>query len=460
MTIQPIFLLSDVLWFALLIGLTTFSVFVYRRPHLAKPWKKVFRNPLGLLSVTVLMAYMGVTTMDSLHYQWALPSHDDGPRHYASVVRSVLDAGLKPVADQWETTYSKPFASMSFQRTTMNTPEGMKSLYLPLRHSKSHGGGGLIYQYVIVSLLQGGGITLLLVMAAAVVSRIYKERTLSSTVKLLLQGNTYYGWRSWLFLCFLLSTMVLAVHNLCPYYHILGTDKIGMDVLYKALKSIRTGVLMGTLTTMIMLPFAIFFGVLAGYVGGWIDDVIQYVYITLSSIPAVLLIAAAIVSLDIYMTNHAALFTTIAGRADARLVALCAVLGLTSWTHLCRVLRGETLKLREMDYTQAAKVLGTQPLYIIAQHIVPNVMHIIVITVVLDFSALVLAEVVLTYVGVGVDPTMMSWGNMINTARMELAQDPVVWWPLCAAFIFMLGLVLSANVFADVVREAFDPKNT
>ncbi|MDO8705815.1 MAG: ABC transporter permease subunit, partial [Sulfuricaulis sp.] len=128
------------------------------------------------------------------------------------------------------------------------------------------------------------------------------------------------------------------------------------------------------------------------------------------------------------------------------------------WTSLCRLLRGETLKLREVDYIQAARALGSSHVAVMARHVLPNVMHIILITVVLDFSGLVLAEAVLSYVGVGVDPTMDSWGNMINSARLEMARAPIVWWSLAAAFVFMFGLVLSANLFSDAVRDAFDPR--
>ena len=158
------------------------------------------------------------------------------------------------------------------------------------------------------------------------------------------------------------------------------------------------------------------------------------------------------------MSNHPDLFSTMAQRADIRLLALCIILGITSWSGLCRVLRGETLKLREMDYTQAARALGVGEFKIILKHILPNVLHIVLIAVVLDFSMLVLAEAVLSYVGVGVDPTTLSWGNMINAARLELAREPIVWWPLLAAFIFMFTLVIAANLFADAVRDAFDPR--
>ena len=87
-------------------------------------------------------------------------------------------------------------------------------------------------------------------------------------------------------------------------------------------------------------------------------------------------------------------------------------------------------------------------------------MHIVLITAVLDFSGLVLAEAVLSYVGVGVDPTMNSWGNMINSARLEMAREPVVWWSLLSAFLLMFTLVLAANLFSDAVRDAFDPRTT
>ncbi|MGE3920791.1 MAG: ABC transporter permease [Gammaproteobacteria bacterium] len=255
-----------------------------------------------------------------------------------------------------------------------------------------------------------------------------------------------------------LALLTFFAHNISQDYYIFGTDKIGQEVFYAALKSIRTGLVLGTVTTLVVLPFALLLGAYAGYFGGLVDDVIQYVYTTLSSIPGVLLIAASVLALQIFIANHPSWFVTIAARADARLLALCFILGITSWTSLCRLLRGETLKLREMDYVHAAKALGVGHFKIILRHVLPNMMHIVLITVVLDFSGLVLAEAVLTYIGVGVDPSSYSWGNMINTARLELARDPVVWWPLLAAFCSMFLLVITTNLVADSVREAFDPR--
>jgi len=245
---------------------------------------------------------------------------------------------------------------------------------------------------------------------------------------------------------------------LCTRYHVLGTDKVGQDVLYLVLKSIRTGLVIGTVTTLVLLPFAITLGIMAGYFRGWVDDVVQYVYTTVSSIPSVLLIAAAVLLMQVYIDRNPDLFPTSAQRADLRLLFLCIILGLTSWTGLARLLRGEALKLRELEYIQAAQAFGARDAQIIGRHILPNVMHIVLISLVMEFSSLVLAEAVLSYVGVGVDPTMISFGTMINAARLEMSREPIVWWILIAEFVFMFTLVLAANLFADAVRDAFDPR--
>ncbi len=224
-----------------------------------------------------------------------------------------------------------------------------------------------------------------------------------------------------------------------PGAHLLGTDQTGNDVLYVTLKGVRTALIIGGLTTIIAVPFAILFGVIAGFFGGWVDDVITYFYTTLSCIPSVLLIAC---------------FMLIFGRG---IVQLCIVMGITGWVGLCRLLRGETLKLREREFVQAATALGVSKYRILIRHIVPNFMHLVLITVVLSFSGRVLSEAMLSYIGIGVGPDTYSWGTMINGARNELGRDPIVWWNLAASFAAMLALVLPANLFADALRDALDP---
>jgi peptide/nickel transport system permease protein len=241
-------------------------------------------------------------------------------------------------------------------------------------------------------------------------------------------------------------------------YHVFGTDVTGNDVLYQTLKSIRTAFVIGTLATLATLPLAVVLGIMAGYFKGWIDEAIQYLYTVLSSIPNILLIAACVLMVQVFIDKHPELFETGVERADLKLFLLCAVLGLTGWAGLCRLLRGETLKLRELEFVQAASAFGVSHSRIMVRHLFPNVAHLMLIVTVLEFSALILYEAVLSYVGVGVDPSMNSFGGMINFSRNEMSRDPVVWWPFASAFFFMVALVLSANLFADGVQEAFDPR--
>ena len=134
---------------------------------------------------------------------------------------------------------------------------------------------------------------------------------------------------------------------------------------------------------------------------------------------------------------------------------VCVALGVTGWVGFCRVTRGETLKLRELDYVQAARALGATPFGIIWRHILPNLSHLIVITFVLTFSGLVLSEAVLSWLGLGLDG---SWGQMIDQARDELARDPVIWWNLGAASVALFVLILAVNLLGDGVRDVLDPR--
>jgi peptide/nickel transport system permease protein len=222
-----------------------------------------------------------------------------------------------------------------------------------------------------------------------------------------------------------------------PGRHLLGTDILGRDVLHQTLKGARVALLVGGLTTLIVIPIALLFGVSAGYFGGRVDDAVFFLVSTLASMPGLLLLIALIMAL---------------GRGP---VQVCVALGITGWVGFCRVTRGETLKLRELDYVQAARALGAGSFRIIWSHVLPNLSHLIVITFVLTFSGLVLSEAVLSWLGLGLDG---SWGQMIDQARDELARDPIIWWSLGAASVALFGLILAVNLLGDGVRDVLDPR--
>lgn len=464
MPFLPVLLWTDILIYLLLSVVVVSIFYIRRRPHLIAPWKYVLQTKRGVISIIILVCYVIIGLMDSVHFRLALPEQNSDTRHYSTEVITVLDLAVMPLRQQVEKTYSSPFATRLFVREMQQTESGEVNFdFGKLVYAGSHLDSESDKWSDIESTVQSStlwALLLWLLISISLTAYLVMKQSLSwrESSQKLIYGQSNYPIRTLLLMVLAVLLFTFNLFSLSTDYHVLGTDKVGQDVLYQALKSVRTGLVIGTLTTLVMLPLALFMGIAAGYFKGWIDDLIQYIYTTLNSIPGVLLIAAAVLMLQVYMNNNPDSFATIAERADMRLLFLCIILGLTSWTGLCRILRGETLKLRESEYVLAARALGAGGLTILHRHILPNLMHIVLIAIVLDFSGLVLAEAVLSYVGVGVDPSMISWGNMINSARLEMARDPVVWWSLTAAFFSMFVLVLAANLFADVVRDAFDPR--
>jgi len=437
---------TDALIYMLVIATAVLAWYMARQQHMRRPLKTIAGNAVAMASLTLLVCFVLVGLSDSIHFK-------DSESHGNDAI-SLLDVMTDVLRKHSEKTYSAPFDAYLYSKENITAADGSTHWDFPrLRHGGQHLQNpetekmADIFDKAVGAFGKSSAAILAIWLICYGRSRKLREKFWTSASRQAIWG-----------VLFFLVSSTCTLFALSGYYHVLGTDKVGEDVFYQTLKSIRTGLVIGSLTTLIMLPMAIVFGIMAGYFKGWIDDVIQFIYTTLNSIPSVLLIAASILMVQVYMTNHAEDFNNLLVRADMRLLFLCLILGVTSWTGLCRLLRAETLKLREMEYVLAAYALGVKPATILFRHILPNVMHIVLISVVLDFSSLVLAEAVLSYINIGVDPGTHSWGNMINSARLELAREPVVWWSLTAAFVFMFSLVLAANLFAGAVTDAFDPR--
>ena len=448
------FLLTDIFFYIIFFCLIIYINYVRKTPDIRETWSYVFKNKTGIISAVVLSFFMLTALLDSIHIKDKIYNEDRNEYVYSQEINSILDIILLPISKNTEKSYSSPFSSHLYSKETVKSyNDKEKRIYPKLLHKGNHNKylDDNIKNIFFTSLLSILKSFILVFFVYILIFRedIFKNNFTFSPLK---RNSVFFS------SLLIMLSIILILYDLGAQYYVLGTDKVGEDVLYKSIKSIRTGILIGTLTTIVMLPFAVFLGIFAGYIGGYVDDIIQYIYTTLNSIPSVLLIASAILMLQVYMSNNPLEFENIYERADLRLFFLCMILGLTSWTGLCRLLRGESMKLREVEYVQASQTFGLKKMSIIVRHIIPNIMHIVIITIVLDFSALVLAEAVLSYVNIGVDPTTYSWGNMINAARLEMSREPIVWWSLFSAFLFMFALVLFANLFSDVVREAFDPK--
>lgn len=439
---------TDIMIWGLILSLFAWGRVVGRSIQVKKQWLQVFESKVAMTAALVLLFYVAFALLDSVHFT----TTGQGAK-----TQSILDAALPHLVEQTERTYSAPFASVEYNRSTQVLESGeVVHDYLPLQFVDE---SVSITFETIKALIIGVLISSLAIMFHLFWRSRKNQLGFFSYAKTVLKGQTQLPWKTAYLTVSLMIVFLTWLYLLSHSYHVLGTDKVGGDVLYESLKSIRTGVLIGVLTTLVMLPLALILGISAGLFKGWVDDVIQYLYTTLNSIPGVLLIAAAVLVMQVIMSNNPEWFSSTEERADVRLLFLILILGMTSWTGLCRLLRAETLKISQIEFVTAARAFGVSRFKIIHRHIMPNVMHIVLIAVVLDFSGLVLAEAVLSYVGVGVDPTMHSWGNMINQARLEMAREPMVWWSLFSAFFFMFILVLAANLFSDRVQLVLDPRS-
>ncbi len=219
--------------------------------------------------------------------------------------------------------------------------------------------------------------------------------------------------------------------------YLFGLDIFGRSVLDKTIKGTEIAMSVGLVTGLISMVIGVFLGAIAGYYGGKIDEFIVWFYTTFTSIPTFMLLVS---------------ITFILGKG---ILAVYLALGLTTWVSLCRLIRGEFIRHKDRDYVQAASAIGGGDFRKIFKHILPNVFHIVIINFSLQFQVAIKSEVILSYLGLGVQGKP-SWGIMINDAKLELARGN--WWQLAAATGAMMVVVLAFNILGDALRDALDPK--
>ena len=219
--------------------------------------------------------------------------------------------------------------------------------------------------------------------------------------------------------------------------HWLGTDNLGRDVLQRAIQGARIAFQVGIVTSLIAIPIGVTLGCLAGYFGGRTDDVIVWLYSTFASIPGLLFILA------------------IAMAAGKGLAGVYLGIGLTTWVGICRLIRAEVLKHKTRPYVTAVRALGAGHARILFRHILPNVMHVIIISFSLRFPAAISTEVFMSFLGIGAQGEP-SWGIMIANARLRLWQG--MWWEMTAVTLAIFLVVLAFNLFGDALRDALDPR--
>ena len=222
--------------------------------------------------------------------------------------------------------------------------------------------------------------------------------------------------------------------------HILGTDDLGRDHLARLFYAGQVSLSVGFFAAMLSMTIGVTLGIVTGYFGGFVDDIVNWIIATLTSIPSLflLLIVSAV----------------LLNSSTSPTITLVVVLGLLGWTSTTRLVRGETLSLREREYVISARAVGASSLRIMFVHILPNLFSIIVVTMAIDIGSLILAEAALSFLGLGIKPPTPSWGNMLTNARTFFDRGAhLVIFPGLLIFLSVLCLY----VIGDGLRDAFDP---
>jgi peptide/nickel transport system permease protein len=214
----------------------------------------------------------------------------------------------------------------------------------------------------------------------------------------------------------------------------------------------KVSMTVGFMANIIAIPLGLVLGVLGGFFGKWIDDGVVWLYTTMASIPGIIRLIAIKYAFQGIIVFEGTVFELDLSGIHGLYIAL----GIMSWVGTCRLVRAETFKLKELDYVTAARAIGQGNLRILFRHIMPNLLHLAIINFTLGFVVAISAEVILSFLGLGVEVGTPSWGTMINAARLDLVVGR--WWQVTAACAAMFIIVLALNIFGDRLRDALDPK--
>lgn len=217
-----------------------------------------------------------------------------------------------------------------------------------------------------------------------------------------------------------------------------GADRLGRDVLAKAVKGAEVSILVGVSAALLATLIGTLLGALGGFFGGRVGDLLEWVYNVFTSIPSILLIFA---------------FAAVTGRGVGSVVL---ILGLTGWTGIYRLVRAEFMKHAVREYVRSAEAIGASTASRMFRHILPNVSHVVLVQLSIHVVAFIKAEVILSYLGLGVSVDEVSWGTMLAEAQSELILGH--WWQLAAATLFMAVFVTAFSLMTDSLRDALDPK--